>query len=77
MINEIIANWLSKSDCHAWFDIDGTIKHADKKYPQDKIPCLELYFPAGIFPYKFWHEILNHPKSKAHLYPGSENTQPR
>ena len=33
MINEIIANWLSKSDCHAWFDIDGTIKHADKKYP--------------------------------------------
>ena len=33
MNNEIIANWLSKSNCHAWFDIDGTIKHADKKYP--------------------------------------------
>lgn len=33
MPHEIIAAWLSKSNPHAWFDIDGTIKHVDKKYP--------------------------------------------
>lgn len=32
MTNEIISAWLSKSNPHAWFDIDGTIKHMDKKY---------------------------------------------
>lgn len=40
MINEVIANWLSKSNCHAWFDIDGTIKHADKKYPDKFNPAV-------------------------------------
>ena len=33
MSNEIISTWLSKSNTHAWFDVDGTIKHMDKKYP--------------------------------------------
>ena len=40
MTNEVIANWLSKSNCHAWFDIDGTIKHADKKYPDKFNPAV-------------------------------------
>lgn len=40
MINEVIANWLSKLNCHAWFDIDGTIKHADKKYPDKFNPAV-------------------------------------
>src|SRR3989344_1209472 len=33
MPNEIISGWLSRHNPHAWFDIDGTIKHVDKKYP--------------------------------------------
>ncbi len=28
----IISTWLSRSNPHAWFDIDGTIKHMDEKY---------------------------------------------
>lgn len=40
MTNEVIANWLSKSNCHAWFDIDGTIKHTDKKYPDKFNPAV-------------------------------------
>jgi len=40
MANEIIANWLSKSKCHAWFDIDGTVKHVDKKYPDKFNPAV-------------------------------------
>lgn len=40
MTNEVIANWLSKSNCHAWFDIDGTIKHSDKKYPDKFNPAV-------------------------------------
>lgn len=40
MTNEIISSWLSKSSPHAWFDIDGTIKHADKKYPNKFNPAV-------------------------------------
>jgi len=40
MTNEVIASWLSKSKCHAWFDIDGTIKHVDKKYPDKFNPAV-------------------------------------
>lgn len=40
MKNEVIANWLSKSNCHAWFDIDGTIKHTDNKYPDKFNPAI-------------------------------------
>lgn len=40
MSNEIISAWLSKSGSHAWFDIDGTIKHADKTYPNKFNPAV-------------------------------------
>ncbi|KKS80032.1 MAG: hypothetical protein UV54_C0018G0002 [Candidatus Beckwithbacteria bacterium GW2011_GWA2_43_10] len=40
MIKEIIFAWLSKSNSHVWFDIDGTIKHADKKYPNKFNPAV-------------------------------------
>lgn len=40
MSNEVISAWLSKSNPHAWFDIDGTIKHMDKKYPNKFNPAV-------------------------------------
>ena len=36
----IISTWLSKHNPHAWFDMDGTIKHADKKYPNKFNPAV-------------------------------------
>lgn len=40
MPNEIISAWLSQSGAHVWFDIDGTLKHADKKYPDKFNPAV-------------------------------------
>ncbi len=40
MSEKIISAWLSKSNPHAWFDIDGTIKHTDKKYPNKFNPAV-------------------------------------
>ncbi|MDZ7587498.1 MAG: HAD hydrolase family protein [Patescibacteria group bacterium] len=40
MSQEVINTWLSKSKPHAWFDIDGTIKHTDKKYPNKFNPAV-------------------------------------
>ena len=40
MSEKIISAWLSKSKPHAWFDIDGTIKHMDKKYPNKFNPAV-------------------------------------
>ena len=40
MSKEVINAWLSKSNPQAWFDIDGTIKHADNKYPNGFNPMV-------------------------------------
>lgn len=40
MSNELIASWLSGSHPHAWFDIDGTIKHEDKRYAHQFNPAV-------------------------------------
>ena len=40
MSEKVISAWLSKPSPHAWFDIDGTLKHMDKKYPNKFNPAV-------------------------------------